>query len=457
MLSLAVALIAIITYSALFAVVRVPWLAIDVAAAAVATGVAYALRASLAGVWGTDGWRRAWLAALLCLVLVIVQQLLVHANPYVGSAETVYLQTLRAGTIIRTAPYPFSARWLEPFLAGPWNVLPTTDGDAIRAINAGGLVLAAFWLIALLRRYGVPYALAASAPLYVLGSYLGMYAGISRLLLDPVNYALFVALAHLLLRRRCDVLLAATLLVTAFNSEKVLYWFPVIALSTWTLTPGSWGQKLTSSARRTLLVCAPVVVYFLILRAYLTPSRVLNYWLPGKLHQWTNLVFPFGALTIFAIMGFVRSPRMRPLAVLLVPIYASVLITTDTRRMVAYSFVVLTPLAFAYLARALATRLSVVVFATCLVVRGMTMGLWAADPARHVVLRGVLLAVEVALGCILVVQERLRGLHVPWDRREGSPRFGANYDVGARSARCTACGSRSRHLGAGSWRRPRFD
>lgn len=406
--SLAVALIAIITYSALFAVVRMPWLAIDAAAAAVATGAAYALRSSLSGVWGTDGWRRACLAALWCLVLVIVQQLLVHANPYVGSAETVYLQTLRAGKIIRSAPYPFSARWLEPFLAGPWNVLPATDADAIRALDAGGLVITALWLIALLRRCAVPYALAAAAPLYVLGSYLGMYAGISRLLLDPVNYVLFVALAHLVLRRGCDVLLAATLLVTAFNTEKVLYWFPVIALSTWTLTPGSWRHKLASSARWTLLVCGAVVVYFAILRAYLTPSRVLSYWLPGKLHQWTNLVFPFGALTIFAIMGFARFRRMRPLAVLLVPIYASVLITTDTRRMVAYSFIVLTPLAFSYLAEALTTRVAVGLFASCLVLRVVTMGLWAAASSRYVVVRAVLLAIEVALGCALVVQERLR-------------------------------------------------
>lgn len=44
----------------------------------------------------------------------------------------------------------------------------------------------------------------------------------------------------------------------------------------------------------------------------------------------------------------------KPLALLLLPIMASVLVATDTQRMIAYAFVVYLPFGYLYLARALA-------------------------------------------------------------------------------------------------------
>ncbi len=403
-LSLAVGLLAAVTYAALFATVRASWLGIDLVAIAATAGLAYALRSNLAGVWGT--WRHACFAALWCLAIVIVQQLLVHDANYVGSAERAYLETLYAKQIVRDGPYPFSARWLAPFLAGRWDVLPATDADALKALNAAGLVLTAFWLIALLARYRVPVALAAIAPLYVFGSYLGMYAGIDRLMLDPVNYALFVALAHFVLRPGYVGPLAATLLVTAFNTEKVVYWFPVIAIAAWALHEGSSRARLARSLRVTVLACSAVAAYLVILRLYLQPSEILSYWLPGNLLQLANLVFPFGALTLFAIAGFVRFPRMRPIAVLLVPIYLSVLIATDARRMVAYSFIVIVPLAFRYVAACLTTRVARGLFAACLILRVTTMSLWAWDSVHYRWSRAGLLAIELACAGALILRAR---------------------------------------------------
>ena len=405
-LSLALGLLATVAYSALFATLRVPWLAVDLAVIAAATGLAYALRSDLIGVWGARAWRRAVLAGCWCLVIVLAQRLLVPDDGYIGSAERAYLDTLHAGRIIRDAPFPFSARWLAPLLAGSWNILPTTDADALKALNCGGLVLTAFWLIALLERYRVPDAVAAIAPLYVLGSYLGMYAGIDRLLLDPINYALFVALAHFLLRPGCELPLAATLMLTAFNTEKVVYWFPVIAVSAWLPTSGSWRERLTRSLRTTLLACGAVIAYLVGLQLYLTPSERLSYWIPENLVQITNLLFPFGALTLFAVAGFVRFRRMRPIAVLLLPIYASVVIATDARRMVAYAFIVLAPLAFAYLGACVTTRLSRLLFAACVIIRVATLSLWVWDPPHHQWFRAGLLDVELALAGALILHAR---------------------------------------------------
>lgn len=137
---------------------------------------------------------------------------------------------MRAGHIIRDGVLPFNLRWLMPMLAGRWNILPVDDMDAVKALNFGGFAVTAAFLVLLVVRLRVPLGLALAAPVFLLCSYLGIYGAINRLVIDAFNYAMYVLLFHLVLRREHAVMFAAVLLVTACNSEKAICWIPVFAL-----------------------------------------------------------------------------------------------------------------------------------------------------------------------------------------------------------------------------------
>jgi hypothetical protein len=317
-------------------------------------------------------WRRAAELALplprfaalagIAFACTLVTQLAIADADGRWVDESAYLATLRAGHILRDGLFPFNLRWLAPILAGPLNVLPVDDADALKALNFGALVVTGTLVAWLLVRLRVRFGLAAVAPVFLTASYLGAYAATNRLVLDPVNYALFAALAHALLRPAHWPAFAVLLVITALDSEKAVYWVPVFAVR------ALLELGVRRAIWRTLVVCGPACAYLVAMRIYLIDAPtdahaalrtlyVIAFTpLGGKPPADTSFQlvwFPFGAFTLYALLGLRHAPRaLKPLALLIVPILVSTLIATDTQRMAAYAFIVVIPLGYLYLARA---------------------------------------------------------------------------------------------------------
>jgi hypothetical protein len=318
------------------------------------------------------GWKLAAIA-VTSLVAVLACQLVVTDWNMVALDETNYLLTLREERIIRDGLLPFNIRWLVPMFGGRWNILPVEDAAAIKAINFGAFVLTAFGLILLLVRLRVPLWIALSAPVFLLGSYFGVYGASNRLVLDPANYALFVLMFHTLLRREHWPLFALVLLVDGLNAEKAVYFMPVFVFATLLREGPPWTKRdLIAVGKTCLYALAPTALYFLVLSQYLSSSRleanlcfenlhVMSFTSLGgamtenvRSNNMQMLWFPFGPFTLYALLGFaLYSPRwMKPVALLVIPIFIQALIACDTARMLAYSFIVYLPFGFLYLGHA---------------------------------------------------------------------------------------------------------
>ena len=286
--------------------------------------------------------------------------------------ESNYLRTLREERIIPDGLLPFNIRWLVPFFGGRWNVLHGADMDAIKAINFGAFVVTAIALVLLLIRLRVRPGIAIAAPAFLLSSYLGIYGASNRLVLDPANYALYVLLFHALLRREHWPYFSVILLVDAMNAEKAVYWIPVFVLSTLLHVGPPWTKRSLLDVATVSPNClAPTVIYLLVLWIYLAPSRLEANLCFENLHHMSfsnlggaitenvrsnnfqTLWMPFGPFTIFALLGFaLESPRwMKPIALLVLPIFVQAVIACDTDRMLAYAFIVYVPFGYLYLSR----------------------------------------------------------------------------------------------------------
>ncbi len=350
----AIWLVGIVTY-ALVCVRSVEplWLAFDIAAIA---GCAYLARRTPRDVM--------W-AAAIALVATLASQLVIADRNGIWLDETNYLATLREGRIRIDGVLPFNLRWLEPMLAGPLDVYPVSDATALKAFNFGALVTTGTYLSWLLLRLGVARRIALTAPLLLLSSYLGVYAATNRLVLDPFNYAVYVIIAHALVRHPKH--LWWLLLVGAFNSEKVIYWVPVIFVAE--LLRG--GKPLATTLRATLPVAAYLALMFLLThgartedagpfleqlyRMTFSPTQVTIHDPIASGTTMQMLWFPFGALSVFALLGLGLGERwLKAVALIMLPVLAQTLIATDTQRMTAYAFIAIFPLALLYLTRAVA-------------------------------------------------------------------------------------------------------
>ena len=370
-LLVAVGLFATLVYAiAIAGTFQYAWAAIDVAL--IAGCVAFVARfQALLGFDALGEHKLAKLAAFAALALAAVlgsQLIIVDANA-VWLDESHYLATLREGTIVRDGMAPFNMRWLEPFLAGPLNVLALDDVEALKALNLASLVVTTFYLMLLVVRLGVRVRLAALVPVFLLCSYLAVYAGKNRLVLDPFNYAMFALLFHTLVQRTHWKYFPIVLLIASFNSEKAIYWLPIFAV-----VALFRGERIGPAIRRTLLYAAPTIVYLVAVAVYLKDSSteggdkyfqnlyVMAFaWFGGvsnevvKINTFQVLWFPFGAFTIYTLLSLVYSERwVKAIALLLIPILVQTLIAHDTKRMVAYAFIVYLPLGMLYLERAYA-------------------------------------------------------------------------------------------------------
>jgi hypothetical protein len=361
---------------------QVMWIALDAVIVALCATVVHVRRSAL-GFGSLKARRTGKLLAIIGIniALVLIVQLLIRDRNGVWLDESNYLATVRAERIIRDGVMPFNLRWLMPLLAGRWNILPVDDADAVKALNFGAFVVTGGFLVLLLVRLRVRLGLALTAPVFLLCSYLGFYGASNRLVLDPFNYAMYVLLFHLLIRREHAGLFGAVLLVTACNAEKAVYWIPVfIAVELMRGAPAVGTRRRWFAlhrhpvVRRTVWCCAPTVVYLCAIRLYVTGTttdwtlcienihvmalsdlspRITNEAVKSNTFQ--ALWLPFGPFTVYALLGLALAERwMKPVALLLIPIFIQGLIACDTDRMIAYSFIVYLPFGYLYLARALA-------------------------------------------------------------------------------------------------------
>ncbi len=309
---------------------HITWTVVDAILIAVGMGVVYTRRNAL-GFRALGANRELKLAAIVMVGLgcVLAAQKLVVDSHLFALDESHYMMTVREGRIIPDGRIPYNIRWLVPFLAGPWNFLPVDDMEAVKALNFGAFVVTAVVLILLLVRLRVPLALAVSAPVFLLCSYLGRYGGYNRLVLDPANYALFLVLFHTLIRREHWPYFGFALLIAAFNAEKAVYWIPVFVIvellrSQWTWKrPWNLGE-LRDVALRCLWCLGPTLAYGVALSFYLAPSsleanlcfenlHVMSFnGLGGKMadnvrhNGFQMLWFPFGWFTVYTLLGFAR-------------------------------------------------------------------------------------------------------------------------------------------------------
>lgn len=347
------------------------WLAVDLGIVALSLGVVR---------WQADavGFRCLGAHRHRTLVVIAVGSLLVVlaaqiAMPHVHELtidENNYLAAVRHHGIDHDGLMPYNMRWLVPHVAGQWNVLPVDDAEAVKAINFASFVLTCFYLVLLLVRMRVPVRLAATAPLFLLSSYLGVYGASNRLVIDPLNYAVYALLFHALIRREHWRWFAVILVVGALNSEKVVAWVPILPLTALFRSPTPWRWRDVGGALWSgLRYCGPAVVYVIAIHLYLRSSKLefnscvenLNFLSFSQLgfdnpnvqvvtSNFRSLWFPFGAFTMFALLGFARAERgLKPVVLLVGAIFLQTLISCDTRRIIAYAFIVFLPFGFLYL------------------------------------------------------------------------------------------------------------
>ena len=163
------------------------------------------------------------------------------------------------------------------------------------------------------------------------------------------------------------------LLVAAFNSEKVIYWIPIVGVAE--LLRDDGAPRARRAIARMVRVGAPTLVYLGGLAIYMRGAstddsgafveqlhRMAFTWQAPHVDDpvaaattFQMLWFPFGPFTIFALLALTttRDRSLRALVWLLVPIMGQVLIAHDAQRMAAYAFIVYLPLGAVYLTRAL--------------------------------------------------------------------------------------------------------
>jgi hypothetical protein len=359
-------LAAVVVYAVGFAPnVQWAWVFVDIVLVAGSLVSAHRLQPrALAGCLGDRAYIKLGAAFAIALLGVIATHSLVADANGIWLDETNYLRTLREGHIVADGVAPFNMRWLEPMLAGPLNIFPVSDADALKALNFGAFVVSGVYLVLLLVRMRVRFVHAVAAPIFLLCSYLGTYGAHNRLVVDPFNYAMYIVLFHVLLRREHWRYFPIVLLVATCNSEKAIYWLPLFAVLAMMQTGLRAGLLLA------LRHGAPTLVYLAAMALYLRHSHtedtggfsqnlhLMSFtWFAGKIsndvvraNNFQILWFPFGAFTMYALLGFTRCERaLRPFALLLIPIMLQTLIAHDTQRMVAYAFIVYLPFGYLYL------------------------------------------------------------------------------------------------------------
>jgi hypothetical protein len=302
------------------------------------------LRSSSAGVRLLRSPFAAFLSAVLALAAIWAAAGPNSAAEITGDAR--YYLALWSHPRAPTAP-PFTYRVLTPWLAR----LSGLDAFwAFALVTIVGLAVAGVLLWAVVLHDRTPRQAWLALGLFVV-SPAAVYALADHYLVDPVAYA-FLAGVLLLLQRDRLTLAAAVCVVGLLDKEPVLFAAPVVLLLA--VRARAWAPVVI------LLVGAPAL-YLVIHRTDWIANgagREFPYFTEGNLNSVVAnqggalravliaLVVGLGPLAVAAALGW-RSAAgvLRLWALLLVPIVLSVVVAGDWIRMLAYSAVVLVPIA----------------------------------------------------------------------------------------------------------------
>jgi hypothetical protein len=302
------------------------------------------LRSSSAGVRLLRSPFAAFLSAVLALAAIWAAAGPNSAAEITGDAR--YYLALWSHPRAPTAP-PFTYRVLTPWLAR----LSGLDAFwAFALVTIVGLAVAGVLLWAVVLRDRTPRQAWLALGLFVV-SPAAVYALADHYLVDPVAYA-FLAGVLLLLQRDRLTLAAAVCVVGLLDKEPVLFAAPVVLLLA--VRARAWAPVVI------LLVGAPALYLVIHRTDWIVngPGREFPYFTEGNLSSVVAnqggalralliaLVVGLGPLAVAAALGW-RSAAgvLRLWALLLVPIALSVVVAGDWIRMLAYSAVVLVPIA----------------------------------------------------------------------------------------------------------------
>jgi hypothetical protein len=271
-----------------------------------------------------------------------------------NSDEAWYVRMMRDGILsIDIVPYRF--RWLTPLLIGRFNILPVEDLSGFTVLNFAALIVTSVVLIRILQELQVNRALALLVPFFVFHAYLGRYAAWNHYLTDPATYMFFALVLWCLLDRRRYRHLGWLLVLGCLNSEKAIYWLPIVLIVLLKY------YRLRNAMVRALAILGPAATAFLVPRLVLGHGLAANITPPQPSPANIALLislppsyiyFPFGFLTIFFVIGFNRLPSVLKMSsLILLPIYAQVYVAGyrgDVDRMIAYAFIILIPASLYY-------------------------------------------------------------------------------------------------------------
>lgn len=275
-----------------------------------------------------------------------------YATKHVDEYE--YVNMMLNG-ILASNSIPHRFRWLTPFLTGTFNILPVEGLPTFTVFNFACLITTAVVLIKILQELEVNQFLSLLVPVFLFNAFLGRYAAKNHYLTDPASYMFFSIFLWCLLDPKRYAYLGWLLPLGVLNSEKCVYWLPIIAF----FVIKEYGLK--KGTAKALLLLGPAVLVFFIPRLLLGQGLVANLTPPE--HSPSNLslllslpftyvYFPFGFLTIFFVMGFNRLPFVLKISsFILIPVYAQLAIAGfagDDNRMLAYTFIIYIPAALFY-------------------------------------------------------------------------------------------------------------
>lgn len=274
----------------------------------------------------------------------------------IKKVDEYYYGRMMLNGIFSVDKVPYSFRWLTPLLTGSLNILPVQGLSAFTVFNFACLATTAIVLIQTLQELKVSKLFSLLVPVFLFDAYLGRFAAHNHYLTDPATYLFFTIYLWCLIDPRRYIHLSWLLALGVLNSEKCVYWLPIVSL----MLMNQYGFK--KGILESLSIIGPAILVFFIPRIFLGNGLIAN--LTPPIHSPSNLhllidlplskaYFPFGFLTIFFVMGFNRLPVvLKVSSLILLPVYYQLSITGfhgDDNRMIAYTFITYIPASLYYL------------------------------------------------------------------------------------------------------------
>lgn len=244
----------------------------------------------------------------------------------INKVDEYYYVRMMLNGIFSVDKVPYSFRWLTPLLTGSLNILPVQGLSTFTVFNFACLVTTAIVLIQTLQELKVSKLLSLLVPVFLFDAYLGRYAAYNHYLTDPATYMFFAIYLWCLIDPKRYTHLSWLLALGVLNSEKCIYWLPIVLL----MLINQYGFK--KGILESLSIIGPAILVFFIPRIFLGSRLIAN--LTPPIHSPSNLhllidlplskaYFPFGFLTIFFVMGFNRLPAVLKVSSLIfLPVYS---------------------------------------------------------------------------------------------------------------------------------------